>query len=297
MTDLIPRGAIVCGVDGSPSSNLALTRAAELARLERRPLHVLHAERVPVLAFPPAVQRGLPDLPTMVRGESRAVARRAVTAVTRDFPDLDVSSSVHDADPREALAAASGHAWLVVVGSRGLGSMRSLLLGSVSVWASQHIACPTLVVRDDSGADDPAAPVVVGADGTPLSTSAVEFAFAQASFLGCPLVVMNCYDDEFRGGYGMTGAADEQLDDLGGHRLALAESIAGLREKYVDVPVELEVDRGPAATRLVRASEHARLVVVGSRHRSTAAAMLGGAVSRTVVEHARCTVAVVPATA
>jgi nucleotide-binding universal stress UspA family protein len=135
----------------------------------------------------------------------------------------------------------------------------------------------------------PGGAVVVGVD------DALEFAFAQASERRTPLVVVHCFDDNYLGGYGLTGVPDEDLEGLPGERLAIAESIAGLREKCVDVDVDFQLGRGSAASYLTHASERARMMVVGSHQRSAAAAFFAGTVSRPVVEHAKCTVAVVPA--
>ena len=63
----------------------------------------------------------------------------------------------------------------------------------------------------------------------------------------------------------------------------------------MDVDVDFELGRGPAARYLSNASERAQMVVVGSHQRSAAAAFFSSTVSRPVVEHATCTVAVVPA--
>lgn len=292
MTTHVPSGAVVVGVDGSDGSRTAIDKAAELARLEHRPLHLLHAERIPA-PYPAPVQRQFGNLPSLIREASQYTAHQAMEYATSRFPNLTVTVSVSEEDPRDALQQASQTCPVVVVGSRGLGGIRSLLLGSVSLWVSQHAACPTLVVRPPTGADD--APIIVGTDGTEVSGDAVEFAFAHASMRRSPLLVVHCFDDSYRGGYGLTGAPDEDLEGLPEERRALLESIAGLREKYVDVQANFELARGPAASYLTHASERAGMVVVGSRQRSAASAFFSGAVSRPVVEHAKCTVAVVPA--
>jgi len=49
--------------------------------------------------------------------------------------------------PADVLLAQSGDATLVVVGRRGLGGLRSLLLGSVSQQVVQHATCPVVVVN------------------------------------------------------------------------------------------------------------------------------------------------------
>jgi nucleotide-binding universal stress UspA family protein len=161
------------------------------------------------------------------------------------------------------------------------------------MWVSQHSHCPVLVVRQHSAVAD-SAPIVVGTDATEVSAAALEYAFSQASFQHRPLTVIHCYDEVFEGGYGLTGAPDEDLEGLPEERLAIGEAVAGLQEKYVDVNVTTHLFKGPAAPTLVRASESAAMVVVGSRQRPRAAALFFGAVSRSVVEHSRCSVAVVP---
>jgi nucleotide-binding universal stress UspA family protein len=295
MTTHIPPGAVVCGVDGSPGSDAALTKAAELAQLEHRPLHLMHAEPVPVVFTTSFYHRQLDDLPSLVHLAGEHVTGEAAARVERQFPDVEVTTSVRDTDPREALLTASRSASVVVVGSRGRGGVPHLPLGSVSLWVSQHSDCPTVVVRTGQ-APSPKAPIVVGTDDTEASAPALEYAFVQASFQHRRLVVVHCFAEPFQGGYGLTGLPDEDLEGLPEERLFLAESIAGLREKYPDVEVTTEIHAGRAAEFLVGASENAALLVVGSRKRPRAAALFFGAVSRSVVEHARCTVAVVPPT-
>ena len=293
MTTYIPPGAVVCGVDGSPGSDAALAKAAELAELEHRPLHVVHAEPVPVVFRASLYDQQLDDLPALVRRAGEHITAEAAAWLDSHFPGVEVTISVRDTDPREALLAASRAASVVVVGSRGRGGVRHLPLGSVSLWVSQHSHCPTVVVRTDA-TDAPDAPIVVGTDGTAASSHALDYAFGQASFQHRRLVVVHCFNESFQGGYGLTGLPDEDLDALPEERLSVAESIAGLGEKYPDVEVTTELHRGPAAEYLVRASDRAAMLVVGSRKRPRAAVLFFGAVSRSVVEHARCTVAVVP---
>jgi nucleotide-binding universal stress UspA family protein len=294
MTANFPRGAVVVGVDGSTHSDQALIAAVELASLEHRPLHIVHTFDGPKRVY---ARHGLPldfdELVSSVKHEAQHVIDTARERVTTTAPDVDVTVELSTVDAREALEHASESAAIVVVGSRGRGRMRSLLLGSVSLWVSQHAHSPVLVVRPSHG-EHPSR-IIVGTDATDVSADALDFAFAQASLRNLPLTVVHCFDDTFAGGYGLTGVPDEDLEGLPGERLAIAESVAGLREKYVDVQVDFELGRGPAAAYLTHASERATLLVVGSRHRSTPGALLFGAVSRAVVEHASCSVAVVPA--
>jgi nucleotide-binding universal stress UspA family protein len=288
LNEPIPTGAVIVGVDGSKHSRRALDTAGEVATRQRRPLHLLHCYE----PYPSAMGPVLPsaDVTTTLRSLAEEVVRDARAQVADSRPDLTVTCSLSTHDAREKLTAISHLGSLLVVGSRGLGAMRSLLLGSVSLWVSHHSACPVLVVRPEPGSTE--AGITVGSDASSRSLAAIEFAFAQASEQQAPLTVVHCVPPSpFSEGDEVP--LDEDRDDLPRHRLGLAESIAGLREKYVDVAVDLVLERGPAATYLVEASRRSRMLVVGA-HRRSAWDLLGGSVSRTVIEHAHCPVAVVP---
>ena len=63
-------------------------------------------------------------------------------------PDADrVSQRVVQGHPAQVLLDAAADAALLVVGSRGLGGVRGMLLGSVSQHVVARAACPVVVVR------------------------------------------------------------------------------------------------------------------------------------------------------
>ncbi len=104
--------------------------------------------------------------------------------------------------------------------------------------------------------------------------------------------MVHCYDPIPR------HVNDDSLDLAPGEpeavRRTLAEAVAGLAEKYPDVEVTLDAVPMSPADYLVEVSDHVGLVVVGSHRRSTLGRLSHLSTSRVVVEHARCTVAVVP---
>ena len=59
----------------------------------------------------------------------------------------DVRAVLAEGDARDVLVKASEHAALLVVGSRGAGPVREVLLGSVSSYCVHHAICPVVVVR------------------------------------------------------------------------------------------------------------------------------------------------------
>ncbi|MGN8245616.1 universal stress protein [Cellulomonas soli] len=138
---------VVVGVDGSRSSLVAARLAAQEAARRGRPLRVLHARPVP--ADPhgrgPAVDGTAhlsPDDPT------HAAARAVADELHSAHPSVTVSLDLRDDDPVHALVEASREADLLVVGSRGLGAFRGLLLGAVSRDVVRAAHGVVLVVRD-----------------------------------------------------------------------------------------------------------------------------------------------------
>ena len=95
-------------------------------------------------------------------------------------PRLHVDARVLLETPEAALLDAAAGAHLLVVGSRGRGTLASLILGSVSVGVSAHAPCPVVVVRPEKASVGDAAyvgRVVVGVDGSEVSVQALDFAF------------------------------------------------------------------------------------------------------------------------
>ncbi len=151
-----PLGRVVVGVDGSPSSQVALRYAADEARLWQ-------AELVAVAAVPISRASGvLSWLPAAV--DTEQILREQETATTalveQVAGDLKVRCVVLDGTGAELLTEFSAATDLVVVGSRGRGGFTGLLLGSTSQAVLHHSACAVMVVTAaavDRGAAETAA--------------------------------------------------------------------------------------------------------------------------------------------
>lgn len=142
-----PEAPVVVGVDGSRSSIVAARLAAQEAARRRRPLHVLHARPAPpdphgYGEVPPFDVRHTPDDPT------HAAALAVADELRSAHPSVTVTLDLRDDDPVHALVDASARAALLVVGSRGLGAFRGLLLGAVSREVVRAAHGVVLVVRD-----------------------------------------------------------------------------------------------------------------------------------------------------
>lgn len=284
---------VVVGVDGSEPGLRAVRWAAhEAARrgVALRLVHVVFGVDETWLADPTA---GLAFREALT-GAARERLAAARTAAVAAEPAVEVAEHVGAGDPIRALLDEARGALLLVLGDRGLGGFAGLLLGSVAAAVSARAACPVVVVRGDDVPPADGSPVVVGVDGSPLSEAAVAFAFAAASRLGAPLLAVHTWWDLFvdpaAAPFLDVGAAEEREREL------LAERLAGWGERYPDVPVRREVLADRPARALVERSAGARLVVVGSHGRGELGAFLLGSVSRALLFHAGCPVAVVRAT-
>ncbi|MFI6760104.1 universal stress protein [Micromonospora sp. NPDC050417] len=137
------RGRVVVGTDGSPYSQLALGWAIERAAPRGAPVHAVRVWTESTTRWRPAES----DPSEMSRAEQDAVDQQLVDW-RRRFPDLSITGEVVAGHPVEVLVEASRRARLLVVGSRGRGGFRGLLLGSVSQQVLHHTECPAVVVRE-----------------------------------------------------------------------------------------------------------------------------------------------------
>lgn len=131
---------VVVGVDHSPSSLHALGWAAAEAQRRSCPL-------VPVLVREPAgTGSGGDEVTGLARLEASERAA-LVAAARRHHPGLTVEPEVLGGHAAHALLRFTGPGDLVVLGARGRGGFRSLLLGSTSTAVAEHACCPVVVIR------------------------------------------------------------------------------------------------------------------------------------------------------
>jgi nucleotide-binding universal stress UspA family protein len=142
--DRQPEGdAVGCGYDGSPAAREALKWAAEFARQGRRALRVLAVQRQ--LAFGHVGVTGAFGAKS-ANDELRAELAEDLEQAVAELPIESVESEILEGDPVQRLAESSAGVALLVLGSRGYGPMRTVLLGSVSAGVVRTAACPVLVV-------------------------------------------------------------------------------------------------------------------------------------------------------
>lgn len=134
---------IMVGVDASPSSVEALRWAARLA-------HGLGGHVAAVMAWQYPANAVMGSFPTPERDLQHDAEDLLAKAVQRAYGDTlpdGLSQEVIQGPAAHVLIDRSRDARLLIVGSRGLGGFKGMLLGSVSASCAEHAACPVLVLH------------------------------------------------------------------------------------------------------------------------------------------------------
>ncbi|MFB8167930.1 universal stress protein [Kitasatospora purpeofusca] len=291
--------AVLAGVDGSPESTVAAHWAAGEALRRGAPLRLLHAW--PWLTDGRASFADPEDLPVAAQRMLAAVAEE----VAARHPGLTVQTDVVLDAAVDGLVAATevaGDADLLVLGSRGLGGFKGLLVGSVSMAVAGRAAVPVVVVRqpgpetgtESAGGTGAVPEVVVGVDAAAPSDTVLDFAFREAELRGARLRAVHGWN--LPASFAVVGflpSGTETAQLQAAEEKALAAAVAAHRARYPHIEVVEQARLGAART-LVEDTEDAALLVVGRRRRPHDLAPRLGRTAHAVLHHAHPPVAVVP---
>jgi nucleotide-binding universal stress UspA family protein len=283
---------VVVGYDGSQAGTAALEWATAEAVRERAPLRIVEVFELVVVSRPsPGKVVPLAALRTVREHGLEALA----DSIRLRHPHLDVQTVLLEGTPAASLIEETAQARLLVLGSRGLGGFTGMLVGSVAVQVASHAHCPIVVVPPDLVPTlHTLRTVVVGVDGSKLSTKAIDFAFEQAEAIGGRVVAVHAWNSPFST---YENGLGELLFDNAEVRQAsevlVSESLAGPRSDHPDTAVDVELIPGQPARAILHAAGSADLVVVGSRGRGGFTGLLLGSTSQQVLHHATCPVAIV----
>ena len=147
VTELRPDGGVVVGDDGSSCAGAAVRAAAEEAVLRGVKLHVVRAWSITTAVRPADVPQGIVPSMTEFEAATLSAERQRVTELLQGSTAEVEVHAVHAA-PAKVLIEAAATADLLVVGTRGRGGFKSLLLGSVAEQCLRHAPSSVLVVRD-----------------------------------------------------------------------------------------------------------------------------------------------------
>jgi nucleotide-binding universal stress UspA family protein len=138
---------IIVGVDGSGHSRRALEWAVSEAAARHAPLTVLTVlQAVAGYWGEPVPYPGNPELTEQALKEVQKEADDVLDELGAVSPPPSVTVRAVTGPAAEELLMAAEHADLLVVGARGAGGFKRLLLGSVSTHVTHHAHCPVVVV-------------------------------------------------------------------------------------------------------------------------------------------------------
>jgi nucleotide-binding universal stress UspA family protein len=143
-----PLESVAVGLDGSASSDHAARFLADLplpSTLGVRLVGVVEPPPLPRTA-PKAAMAWLREAVTTVTNDRRRILGAALERVAKGFRG-QVTQELPVGSPAEILERVSSEVELIVLGARGVGAMKRLLLGSISERVLRHAACPVLIVH------------------------------------------------------------------------------------------------------------------------------------------------------
>jgi len=282
-------GHVVVGVDGSDGATSSLQWAVGVGDRRGWPVRA-------VLAWGYLDQHSV-GLPTFNPDYGEPEAKAALAAFVAEAVGEDVGGieqAVVNDLPARALLDQTDGAELLIVGARGLGGWRGLLMGSVSQHCLHHSEVPVAVVREDVSTRRTFGRVVVGVDGSETSAAALEWAVAEAASRGAQLEVVHTW--QLVVGPSPYVAMDpEPYEDAA--RGVMDEVLARVDTSVLGAEVIRTVVPGSARATLIDAASEADLAVVGARGMGGFRGMLLGSVSHALARHAACPVVVIPAAA
>ncbi len=283
---------ILIAVDGSPASQRALEFGASLgARLSMGVtlLHVVPQGVLPLGGGGPetlaGLQRSLQAEATQLLSRLADKARAYGVAVATEQALGEPAVVIH-----ERSEAPDIH--LVVMGSRGQGTVARLLLGSVATQVVHTVTRPVVVVRDEPLGDG-VRRMVVAVDGTPVAREAARVGLELAERMGARVTLAHVLPHSV--GHGETAdfaAFERACEDYASGLLAELRLLTGRSGP----PTDLVVLHGAPAEALSQAASapDVDLVIVGTRARGALARTLLGSVADTLLHTCPKPVMVVP---
>lgn len=285
---------VTVGLDGSSAGSAAADWAADEAELRGAALELVHAEdwaQYGPFAAPPPEPRPqwAEDLLSLTRDR-----------LLREHPTLGISTrGTKGLAASKVLASAAAEADLLVLGSRGLGTVAGFIVGSTGSATIPATETPVVLVRSIDGEDRPpghaddAGPVVLGVDLRSNCDRLLAFACEEADRRACPLVVVHGWSlpPVFSYAPALDPGVEQEMTD--GLETTLRELLSPWEQKYPQLAVDARIVIGQPAVQILDAASGAALVVVGRRIRRPALGARIGPITHAVMHHATSPVAVV----
>jgi nucleotide-binding universal stress UspA family protein len=307
---------IVVGVDESKGAAEALRWAVREGKLRGLPVTAVlawgwldqHYAPGPEADEAAEGDRGVFDRARFDHDYGEGDAAQALESIVRlvlgTVAAADVKCKVTCQLPAPALLEAADGASMLVVGARGLGGFKELLLGSVSQQCLHHARCPVAVIRasgegaesaagSETSATVPSAGrIVVAIDDSATTQHALDWALDEGRLRRVEVDVVHAWSTPY---IGASPFAPVLLDPLVFEASAQAVVDAAVAAADTSgLTVGKLVKCGDAASVILEAADGAELVVLGSRGRGGFMGLILGSVSHQVTHHFDGSVLVVP---
>lgn len=283
---------LLLATDGSEDAMLAAKVATDLSRRTGARLHVAHAwyHLVKGLAYPTLEWA---DYSNLYELEARRILEKQVDEIEAAGCAVAQRHLLHG-PPIDAILdlCEELRPGLLVMGSRGLGPVRRMFVGSVSEGVVHHARCPVLVVRGGEGIWPPER-IVAGDDGSKYAGLAAELAGGIGAVCGAEGVLVRAHRNPPRpiGGWSaedrrkLGEARSKEEEDLN-ERAAALGAVMGRRPeaRLVDADATL------ALLQMAEVGEHKTLLATGCRGLGAMSRARLGSVSTNVLRAARCPV-------
>lgn len=291
-------GSVLVGVDGSESARHALAWAVFIAKQQGKPIRAVSCFHVPVVNRPDllgfTIDQSVTDGIRTAHTGFVAAARERVADLD---PTVEFDGVVVEGTPQTIIPRMAKGDDVIVVGSLGTTGFVADLMGTVATAVVRHAQCPVVVVPGEAGLPHGArlGSVTVGVDGSESGDKALRWAYGIASDGGAAeLRIVHSWESS-PGLYlevpeVPTGRYEQRGRNTLDHAVQrLDEEVGGFGQLAVTKILSSEVSR----VALNEASNSTDLLVIGSHGHGIVARMLLGSVSRSVVEHSHCAVAVI----
>ncbi|MFV9671961.1 MAG: universal stress protein [Acidimicrobiia bacterium] len=275
------RGAILVGVDGSPNAVNAAAWAFAIGRRTNSPVKATAAWT----QRPPPHESGTDYLVSEMHTQTAGVAVRSLLDAGLDGIEV---IAVSGPAAEVLLETADGlDASMLVVGTRGLGPLAGLLLGSISRRLLFTTHRPLVVVPCQSTPSPPVLTrVLVGVDCSPVAQRVLSWSAAFCANLGVPATIVRCADPGCERPPGHVAHVDDQV------RTDAEEALESFRYQGVNYAIVIAHCDPRVALLETAARERADLIVVGRRGEGRFRG-LGGTASY-LARHSPMPLAVIP---
>ena len=290
---------IIVGVDGSEPSYDAVRWAAHEARRRKAALRLVSCYTMPAYGgVDGAIYPSSIDVETL-KQESVGIVRHAMQIVRDIDPQLVVEGMTPMTTPVIGITTSAENGDEIVVGATGHSGVLNGLVGSVTTGVTHRAHVPVIVVPSDAPTHtqtrigEAMKTIVVGVDGSPESLLALEWAYAEALASGAELNVVHAWICPYT--ISETSVREVRKPMEFAAAKVLQSSLESLGSRLTDGSVVIHstlCEQTPAEA-LLKESEAAEMLVVGSRGRGGLRSLVLGSVSRAVLHRAVCPVAVV----